>query len=254
MRKAVCLALLFFPEILLGYPRIKNPQNPNEVQINFNDVSDEIGRVQSSCLTSSSATATYLSTITAANTYLSNSSVTATYLQLSSASATYLTKSSATATYLQLSSASATYLQPSVAANTYLTKSSATATYQQLTDSIAATRITGTLPIVNGGTGLTKKMIEFVTYTGDGSASHSVNHGLAAVPDFIFIIRLDNSAMDVPVILMPGMVSNYSRFTNGVGNDFNSILGADSTTFTVGTHNSVNANGKSYGVLLVKEQ
>jgi hypothetical protein len=97
-------------------------------------------------LTTSSATATYLSL----NLGLTKSSATATYLQNSSATATYMsqnlgiTGSSATATYLSLnlgltqSSATATYLQNSSATATYLSKnlgltqSSATATYGQL--------------------------------------------------------------------------------------------------------------------------
>lgn len=44
MKRVLFLVFIFFPEILLGYPRIKNPSTPNEVQIDLNDLSDDIAR------------------------------------------------------------------------------------------------------------------------------------------------------------------------------------------------------------------
>jgi hypothetical protein len=100
-------------------------------------------------LTSSSAASTYLSVSSAmanfqpAGSCLTNSSATATYLTKTNAAAAYLTQSSASITYaydnavLHNSSATATYLNQSSAAVTYaysnssLSNSSATATYLQ---------------------------------------------------------------------------------------------------------------------------
>jgi hypothetical protein len=94
-------------------------------------------------LTSATAATTYLSQTTASNTYLTLTNAASTYLSQTSAGNIYLTLTNAASTYLSQTSASNTYLTLTNAASTYLSQSSASSNYLTITNA-ASTYLTQT--------------------------------------------------------------------------------------------------------------
>lgn len=126
-------------------------------------------------------------------------------------------------------------------------------TEEKIADSAVrlTSKVVGTLPVANGGTGLTAKMISFVTFTGNG-AGRSIAHGLGQTPDLVLIIRTDTAASNSPGLWVAEL-GVYTRFTSG-GLLSNEITGADATNVTLGSSSLVNLSGAPYAMFTFKAQ
>jgi hypothetical protein len=89
-----------------------------------------------------------------------------------------------------------------------------------------------------------------VTYTGTGSASQTMGHGLGVTPNIIITKRRDGAANWVVCGNVGGLIYGTNRFhlnnTYALTADNNEVTAASSTTFTGGGSNAVNGNGSTY--------
>jgi len=119
--------------------------------------------------------------------------------------------------------------------------------------SLAVGQLTGILGVANGGTGRARKIMNTVSYPGDGTGAHIVAHGLDVVPDLIMIIYQAGANGFSPVLWAPTMQSGSNRLTSGnVIN--NGILSVDATNVTLGPSNLVNALSAGYTMFSFKGQ
>lgn len=119
-------------------------------------------------------------------------------------------------------------------------------------NTMAASKLTGTVPVANGGTGLTTKFFTTGTYTGDGSSSRSLAHGIGTTPTLVIIIQINNGTQ-APEIWGSAYGSTGSRETNGNYNA-TAILGVDGTNITIGNSAVVNTNLLPYQWFAFKAQ
>lgn len=107
--------------------------------------------------------------------------------------------------------------------------------------SLAISQLTGgPLSVALGGTGVTKKFMVRVPYTGDGASSRSIAHGMGQTPDFVSVIRTDNSD-EIQVMWDANMSGNNSRTWGGHAAN-NLIGGADATNVNLVGASIVNPN------------
>ena len=118
---------------------------------------------------------------------------------------------------------------------------------------IAASKVTGTVSVVNGGTGVTTKLFAFIAYTGDGGSSKQITHGMGVAPDIVFVFRTNTDQFYAPVVRSVQMDATYSRdfsnnyFTTG-------ITDQDTQYVTLGNNALVNQSGVAYAMLCIKSQ
>ena len=133
-----------------------------------------------------------------------------------------------------------------------------------------ANGVTGTLPVdnggtggisltplgtANGGTGLTTKIINFVTYTGT-SSDKTVAHGLGTTPSAVVICELGNNSSN-PYLWITGMPSLAGRALDNVGTMVANIYTSapDATNvYLAGAKTDVNENGLSYMLIVFADQ
>jgi hypothetical protein len=92
---------------------------------------------------------------------------------------------------------------------------------------------------------------DVVAYTGDGSATHNINHNLTVLPEMMIVKRRDSSSNgDWYVYHKDKGYDKYSFLNDGSVGFFGSttIYNAEptSTVFTVGSNAGVNASGSTY--------
>jgi hypothetical protein len=142
------------------------------------------------------ASAGYLTTATAASTYLTQSAAATIYLTLSNASSTYLTQSGAASIYLTSSNASSTYLTQSGAASIYLTQTNASNTYASLSGaysnpafvaSLAWSKITGAPAFLTGN--------QNITLSGDVTGSGTTSIVTTIANNAVTTAKINNGAV-----------------------------------------------------------
>lgn len=111
-------------------------------------------------------------------------------------------------------------------------------------------QVSGTLPVANGGTNVTTKLMAIDTYTGNGT-SQSPSHSLGTTPTTVIVLRTDAGA--IPCIWVTAIGAGASHDFNGT-RQTNEITAVGSTTITVGVNASVNTNGASYTILTYRAQ
>ncbi len=92
---------------------------------------------------------------------------------------------------------------------------------------------------------------DVVAYTGDGSATHNINHNLTVLPEIMIVKRRDSSSNgDWYVYHKDKGYDKYSFLNDGSVGFFGSttVYNAEptSTVFTVGSNAGVNASGSTY--------
>lgn len=112
---------------------------------------------------------------------------------------------------------------------------------------VAASKITGTLPVASGGTGITKSICKRVSYTGNGS-TQNIAHGMATVPDII-IISITGTGNNIPHLWINGMTNSHDF--NG-SNQTNGVTDVDGTNISLGTNTAVNQNLVDYMAICIK--
>jgi hypothetical protein len=103
----------------------------------------------------------------------------------------------------------------------------------------------GVLPISNGGTSVTNKLVRTVQYTGSGSTL-KIAHGLQATPTCIILTKTSGFVRQ-PVLWMTGFPQGWSTRFDGHFYD-NYIQAVDATYVTLGLDNHVNADGEPYSM------
>jgi hypothetical protein len=116
---------------------------------------------------------------------------------------------------------------------------------------MAASKLTGAVPVANGGTGLTTKFLTTGTYTGNGGSDRAIPHGLGTTPDLV-IIADNSTASNIPELFITGMGSSSHDF-NGV-RQTNAIKSVDGTNINIGNNNAVNQNTVTYSWVAFKAQ
>jgi hypothetical protein len=119
-------------------------------------------------------------------------------------------------------------------------------------DLTSSNEVTGTLPVANGGTGLTTSFMKVGTYSGNGT-TQNVAHGLGVTPTVVIITQIQTGNNNIPVLFITGLASTHSRHFNG-SDITNGITGVDSTNISVGANASTNAAGVDYAFLAIKTQ
>jgi len=109
---------------------------------------------------------------------------------------------------------------------------------------VAVGKITGTLPVASGGTGITTKSCVVGSYTGDGTSSRNIPHGLGATPDFV-IISVNSTGGNVGHFFITGMPSNQNHDFNGTF-AADGIKSVDSTNIVIGSNANVNQNAVAF--------
>ena len=92
-----------------------------------------------------------------------------------------------------------------------------------------------------------KKFMDIVTYTGNGTAGHTVSHGLGCVPGAIFVKKISGSE-DWAVYHKSAGAAGTFRLNSNVGeqsSQWNSTS-PTSSNFTLGSYAGTNGNGEQY--------
>jgi hypothetical protein len=113
----------------------------------------------------------------------------------------------------------------------------------------------GTLAVARGGTGITGKILNIVTYTGNNS-NQTVAHGLGTTPAIIIICETGDNNSN-PYLWMTGYPTNKMRSIDAAGSIVSSVFTAapDATNvYLTGGKTDVNENGLGYMMISIRSQ
>lgn len=111
---------------------------------------------------------------------------------------------------------------------------------------VAASKITGILPVANGGTGVSAIQFKISTYVGTGLANNNAPHGLGTTPTVFFIFRVSGSGTSSPILWHSGMTAGTSRSFDGVALGSTYVSSVNGTNVVLGTEVTVNENGTTF--------
>lgn len=115
---------------------------------------------------------------------------------------------------------------------------------------VAVGKITGTLPVASGGTGITTKSMVVGSYTGNGGSSRNIPHGLGATPDFV-IISVNSNGANVGHFFITGMPNDQNHDFNGTF-AADGIRSVDATNIVIGANANVNQNTVAFVFIAFK--
>jgi len=115
---------------------------------------------------------------------------------------------------------------------------------------VAVGKLTGTLPVASGGTGITTKMMVVGSYTGNGGSSRNIAHNLGATPDFV-IISVNSNGGNVGHFFITGMPTDQNHDFNGTY-AADGIRSVDATNIVIGANANVNQNGVAFVFIAFK--
>lgn len=120
-------------------------------------------------------------------------------------------------------------------------------------DTVAATKITGQLPVANGGTGITTKSISIVSYTGNATGGRNIAHGLGTTPTMVFLFSVGGP---IPSFSNADLVAVNitTKFDGTMVADGTGITAIGATNVTIGANALVNTNTVKYFMVSIVSQ